>query len=114
VREKGGYMERTIEPIHIKNFTVMPKVDGEKLTHSVNLDPEIVDKLANMTEEESLHIEFEPIKRFSSMKSRIKKVMKGLEKNVTVRKTSNGLVCWIETGPKKEQRGGRKKAAEKV
>jgi len=107
-------MERTSEPIHIKNFMVIPKVDGEKLTRSVNLDPQIVDKLTNMTEEESLHIEFEPIERFSSMKSRIKKLMKGVEKNITVRKTSDGLVCWIDTGPKKEQRGGRKKAVEKA
>src|SRR5215467_15268162 len=107
-------MERTIEPIRIKNFVVIPKVDGEKLTHSVNLDPQIIDKLTNMTEEESLYIEFEPIKRFSAMKSRIKKVMKGVEKNVTVRKTADGLVCWIETDSKKEQRGGRKKAAEKA
>ena len=107
-------MERTIAPIQIKNFTVIPKVDGEKLTNAVNLDPKIIDKLSNLTEEESLHVEFEPIKRFSSLKSRIKKVMKGVEKNVTVRKTSDGLVCWIETRPKKEQRGGRKKAAEKV
>jgi hypothetical protein len=107
-------MERTIEPIQIKNFAVIPKVDGERLTHSVNLDPQIIDKLINMAEEESLHIAFEPMKRFASMKSRIKKVMKGVEKNVTVRKTSDGLVCWIETGSKKEQRGGRKKAAEKV
>ena len=98
-------MERTIEPIQIKNFTVMPKMYGEKLTHSVYLDPQIIDKLTNLTEEESLHIEFEPIKRFSSMKSRIKKVMKEVEKNIAVRKTSNGLVCWIETGSKKEQRG---------
>ena len=107
-------MERTIEPIQIKNFALIPKKDGEKLTHSVNLDPQIIDKLTNMTEEESLHIEFEPMKRFSSMKSRIKKVMKGLEKNVTVRKTSDGLVCWIETEVKKEQKGGRKKAVEKA
>ena len=107
-------MERTIEPIQIKNFAVIPKVDGERLTHSVNLDPQIIDKLINMAEEESLHIAFEPIKRFASMKSRIKKVMKGVEKNVTVRKTSDGLVCWIETGSIKEQRGGRKKAAEKA
>ena len=107
-------MERTIEPIQIKNFTLMPKTDGEKLTHSVNLDRQIIDKLTNMTEEESLHIEFEPMKRFSAMKSRIKKVMKGLEKNVTVRKTSDGLVCWIETEVKKEQKGGRKKAVEKA
>jgi hypothetical protein len=107
-------MERTIEPIQIKNFAVIPKVDGERLTHSVNLDPQIIDKLINMAEEESLHIAFEPMKRFASMKSRIKKVMKGVEKNVTVRKTSDGLVCWIETGFKKEQRGGRKKAVEKV
>jgi hypothetical protein len=107
-------MERTTEPIHIKNFMVIPKADGEKLTRSVNLDPQIVDKLTNLTEEESLHIEFEPIERFSSMKSRIKKLMKGVEKNITVRKTSDGLVCWIEIGPKKEQRGGRKKAVEKA
>jgi hypothetical protein len=107
-------MERTIEPIQIKNFALIPKKDGEKLTHSVNLDPQIIDKLTNMTEEESLHIEFEPMKRFSSMKARIKKVMKGLEKNVTVRKTSDGLVCWIETEVKKEQKGGRKKAVEKA
>src|SRR5215467_1989776 len=107
-------MERTIEPIQIKNFAVIPKIDGEKLTHSVNLDPQIIDKLTSMTEEESLHIEFEPMKRFSSMKSRIKKVMKGIEKNVTVRKTTDGLVCWIETEAKKEHRGGRKKAAEKA
>ena len=107
-------MERTIEPIQIKNFAVIPKTEGEKLTHSVNLDPQIIDKLTNMTEEESLHIEFEPMKRFYSMKSRIKKVMKGLEKNVTVRKTSDGLVCWIETEVKKEQKGGRKKAVEKA
>ena len=107
-------MERTVDPIQIKNFTVMPKMDGEKLTHSVNLDPQIIDKLSNMTEEESLHIEFEPMKRFSAMKSRIKKVMKGVEKDVTVRKTADGLVCWIETESKKEQRGGRKKAGEKA
>jgi len=107
-------MERTVDPIQIKNFTVMPKMDGEKLTHSVNLDPQIIDKLTNMTEEESLHIEFEPMKRFSAMKSRIKKVMKGVEKDVTVRKTADGLVCWIETESKKEQRGGRKKAGEKA
>src|SRR5215475_13403700 len=107
-------MERIIEPIEIKKFMVIPKTDGEKLTNSVNIDPQIIDKLTNLTEEESLHIEFEPIKRFSSMKSRIKKVMKGVEKNVTVRKTSDGLVCWIETESKKEQRGGRKKAGEKV
>ena len=107
-------MERTVEPIQIKNFTVMPKIEGEKLTHSVNLDPQIIDTLTTMTAEESLHIEFEPIKRFSAMKSRIKKVMKGVEKDVTVRKTADGLVCWIETGSKKEQRGGRKKAADKV
>ena len=107
-------MERTVEPIQIKNFTIIPKVEGEKLTHSVNLDPQIIDKLTNMTEEESLHIEFEPMKRFSSMKSRIKKVMKGVEKDVTVRKTADGLVCWIETESKKEQRGGRKKAGEKA
>ena len=107
-------MERTIEPIQIKNFTVIPKIDGEKLTHSVNLDPKIIDKLINLIEKESLHIEFEPIKRFSSMKSRIKKVMKGIEKNITVRKTPDGLVCWIETGPKKERKGGRKKAVEKA
>jgi hypothetical protein len=107
-------MERTIEPIQIKKFMVIPKTDGEKLTHSVNLDPQLIDKLTNMTEEESLHIEFEPIKRFSSMKSRIKKVMKGVEKNITVRKTSDGLVCWIDAEPKKEQRGGRKKAVEKA
>jgi len=106
-------MERTIEPIRIKNFAVISKIDGEKLTNSVYLDPQIVDKLTTLTEEESLHIEFEPMKRFSSMKSHIKKVMKGVEKNITVRKTSDGLVCWIETGPKKEQRGGRKKAVEK-
>jgi hypothetical protein len=106
-------MERTIEPIQIKKFMVISKTDGEKLTHSVNLDPQIIDKLTNLTEEESLHIEFEPIKRFSSMKSRIKKVMKGVEKNITVRKTADGLVCWIDAGPKKEQRGGRKKAVEK-
>ena len=106
-------MERTIEPIQIRNFAVIPKMDGEKLTNSVNLDPQIIDKLTNMTEEESLHIEFEPIKRFASMKSRIKKVMKGVDKDVTVRKTSDGLVCWIETGSKKEHRGGRKKAVEK-
>jgi hypothetical protein len=105
-------MERIIEPIQIKNFAVIPKIDGEKLTNSVNLDPQIIDKLTNMTEEESLHIEFEPIKRFASMKSRIKKVMKGVEKNIAVRKTSDGLVCWIETGSKKEQRGGRKKGDE--
>jgi hypothetical protein len=84
-------MEREIEPIQVKNFVVIPKIDGEKLTHSVNLDPKIVDKLTNLTEEESLHIEFEPMKRFSSMKSRIKKVMQGVEKNITVRKTSDGL-----------------------
>src|SRR5262252_10694176 len=107
-------MERTVEPIQIKNFTIIPKIDGEKLTHSVNLDPQIIDKLTNMTEEESLHIAFEPMKRFSAMKSRIKKVMKGIEKNVTVRKTADGLVCWIETEAKKEHRGGRKKAAEKA
>src|SRR5215468_12278579 len=107
-------MERAIEPIQIKNFAVIPKTDGEKLTHSVNLDPQIIDKLTNLTEEESLHIEFEPIKRFSAMKSRIKKVMKGVEKNITVRKTADGLVCWNETESKKEQRGGRKKAAEKL
>ena len=107
-------MERTVEPIQIKNFTIIPKVEGEKLTHSVNLDPQIIDKLTTMTEEESLHIAFEPIKRFPSMKSRIKKVMKGVDKNITVRKTSDGLVCWIETESKKEQRGGRKKAAEKA
>src|SRR5215467_3029086 len=107
-------MERAVEPIQIKNFTVMPKMDGEKLTHSVNLDPQIIDKLTNLTEEESLHITFEPIKRFSAMKSRIKKVMKGIEKNVTIRKTADGLVCWIETEAKKEHRGGRKKAAEKA
>src|SRR5215510_8218772 len=107
-------MERTIEPIQIKNFTVILRTDGEKLTNSVNLDPQIIDKLTNLTEEESLHIAFEPMKRFSSMKSRIKKVMKGIEKNITVRKTSDGLVCWIETEPKKEQKGGRKKAAEKA
>ena len=107
-------MERTVEPIQIKNFTVISKMDGEKLTHSVNLDPQIVDKLTTMTEEESLHIEFEPMKRFSAMKSRIKKVMKGVEKNVAVRKTADGLVCWIETESKKEQRGGRKKAVEKA
>ena len=107
-------MERTIEPIQIKNFVVIPKIDGEKLTNSVNLDPQIIDKLTNMTEEESLHIAFEPIKRFPSMKSRIKKVMKGVDKDVTGRKTSDGLVCWIETGSKKEQKGGRKKATEKA
>ena len=107
-------MERTVEPIQIKNCTVISKMDGEKLTHSVNLDPQIVDKLTTMTEEESLHIEFEPMKRFSAMKSRIKKVMKGVEKDVTVRKTADGLVCWIETESKKEQRGGRKKAGEKA
>ena len=107
-------MERTVEPIQIKNFTVMPKMDGEKLTHSVNLDPQIIDKLTTMTEEESLHIEFEPMKRFSAMKSRIKKVMKGVEKDVTVRKTADGLVCWIETESKKGQRGERKKAGEKA
>jgi len=107
-------MERTVEPIQIKNFTVIPKVEGEKLTHSVNLDPQIIDKLTTMTEEESLHIEFEPMKRFSAMKSRIKKAMKGVEKDVTVRKTADGLVCWIETESKKEQRGGRKKAGEKA
>ena len=107
-------MERTIEPIQIKNFGVIPKIDGEKLTNSVNLDPQIIEKLTNLTEEESLHIEFEPIKRFASMKSRIKKVMKGVDKDVTVRKTSDGLVCWIETGSKKEHRGGRKKAVEKA
>ena len=107
-------MERTIEPIQIKNFTVIPRTDGEKLTNSVNLDPQIIDKLTNLTEEESLHIAFEPMKRFPSMKSRIKKVMKGIDKNVTVRKTSDGLVCWIDTDSKKEQRGGRKKAADKV
>ena len=107
-------MERTIEPIQIKNFAVIPKIDGEKLTQSVNLDPKIIDKLINLTEEESLHIEFEPMKRFSSMKSRIKKVMKGIEKNITVRKTPDGLVCWIEIEPRKEQKGGRKKAIEKV
>jgi hypothetical protein len=107
-------MERINEPIQIKNSTIISKTDGENLIHSVNIDQQVVDKLTNMTEEESLHIEFEPIKRFSSMKSRIKKVMKGVEKNITVRKTSDGLVCWIETGPKKEQRGGRKKAAEKA
>ena len=107
-------MERTVEPIQIKNFTIIPKVEGEKLTHSVNLDPQIIDKLTTMTEEESLHIEFEPMKRFSAMKSRIKKAMKGIEKDVTVRKTADGLVCWIETESKKEQRGGRKKAGEKV
>ena len=106
-------MERTIEPIQIKKFMVIPKIDGEKLTNSVNLDPQIIDKLTNLTEEESLHIEFEPTKRFSSMKSRIKKVMKGVEKNITVRKTADGLVCWVDTEPKKEQRGGRKKAVEK-
>ena len=106
-------MERTIVPIRIKDFTVIPKMDGEKLTNSVSLDPQIIDKLTNLTEEESLHIVFEPMKRFASMKSRIKKVMKGVDKNVAVRKTSDGLVCWIETGSKKEQRGGRKKAAEK-
>jgi hypothetical protein len=107
-------MERTIEPIQIRNFAVIPKMDGEKLTNSVSLDPQIIDKLTKLTEEESLHIVFEPIKRFASMKSRIKKVMKGVDKNVAVRKTSDGLVCWIETGSKKEQRGGRKKAAEKA
>ena len=107
-------MERTVEPIQIKNFTVIPKVEGEKLTHSVNLDPQIIDTLTTMTEEESLHIEFEPMKRFSAMKSRIRKVMKGVEKDVTVRKTADGLVCWIETESKKEQRGGRKKAVEKA
>jgi hypothetical protein len=48
------------------------------------------------------------------MKSRIKKVMKGIEKDITVRKTSDGLVCWVETGPKKEHKGGRKKAVEKA
>ena len=47
-------MERTIEPIQIKNFAVIPKTDGKKLTNSVNLDPQIIDKLTNMTEEESL------------------------------------------------------------
>jgi len=107
-------MERTVEPIQIKNFTVMPKIEGEKLTHSVNLDPQIIDTLTTMTAEESLHIEFEPMKRFSAMKSRIKKVMKGVEKEITIRKTADGLVCWIETESKKEQRGGRKKAGEKV
>ena len=107
-------MERKNEPIQIKNFMVISKIEGEKLTHSVNLDPKIVDKLTSLIEEESLHIEFEPIERFSSMKSRIKKLMKGVEKNITVRKTSDGLVCWIETGPKREQRGGRKKAVEKA
>ena len=107
-------MERTVEPIQIKNVTVISKMDGEKLTHSVNLDPQIVDKLTTMTEEESLHVEFEPMKRFSAMKSRIRKVMKGVEKDVTVRKTADGLVCWIETESKKEQRGGRKKAGEKA
>ena len=107
-------MERIIEPIQIKNFAVISKTDGEKLTHSVNLDPQIIDKLTQLTEEESLHIVFEPMKRFPSMKSRIKKVMKGVDKNVTVRKTSDGLVCWIETGSKKEQREERKKAAEKA
>src|SRR5262249_27024314 len=106
-------MERTIEPIQIKKFVVISKTEGEKLTHSVNLDQQIIDKLTNLTEEESLHIEFEPIKRFSSMKSRIKKVMKGAEKDITVRKTADGLVCWVDTEPKKEQRGGRKKAVEK-
>src|SRR5215468_4150155 len=107
-------MERTIEPIQIKKFSVISKTDGEKLTHSVNIDPQIVDKLTNLTEEESLHIEFEPITRFSSMKSRIKKVMKGVEKNITVHKTADGLVCWVDTEAKKEQRGGRKKAVEKA
>jgi len=107
-------MERTIEPIQIKNFSVIPKTNAEKLINSVNLDPQIIDKLTKLTEEESLHIAFEPIKRFPSMKARIKKVMRGVDKNVTVRKTADGLVCWIETGSKKEQRGGRKKAADKV
>jgi hypothetical protein len=113
LKKEGGNMERTIEPIRIKNFAIIPKIEGEKLTNSVYLDPQIIDKLTTLTEEESLHIEFEPMKRFSSMKSHIRKVMKGVEKNITVRKTSDGLVCWIETGPKKEQRGGRKKAVEK-
>ena len=107
-------MERTVEPIQIKNFTIIPKIEGEKLTHSVNLDPQIIDTLTTMTAEESLHIEFEPMKRFSAMKSRIKKVMKGVEKEVTIRKTADRLVCWIETESKKEQRGGRKKAGEKA
>src|SRR5262245_45852990 len=107
-------MERTIEPIQVKNFSVIPKTEGEKLTNSVNFDQKLVDKLTNLTEEESLHIAFEPMTRFSSMKSRVKKVMKGIDKNVTVRKTSDGLVCWIDTESKKEQRGGRKKAAEKA
>ena len=35
-REKGGYVERTTEPIQIKNVVVIPKIDGEKLTRSVN------------------------------------------------------------------------------
>ncbi len=113
-REKGGYVERTTEPIQIKNVVVIPKIDGEKLTRSVNLDQKIIDTLTNLTEEESLHIAFEPMQQFASLKSRMKKVMRGAEKNITVRKTSDGLVCWIKTGPKKERRGGRKKAVEKA
>jgi hypothetical protein len=70
--------------------------------------------LTNLTEEESLHIAFEPMQRFASLKSRIKKAMRGAEKNITVRKISDGLVCWIKTGPKKEHKGGRKKAVEKA
>jgi hypothetical protein len=54
------------------------------------------------------------MQQFASLKSRMKKVMRGAEKNITVRKTSDGLVCWIKTGPKKERRGGRKKAVEKA
>jgi len=42
----------------------------------MNLEPQIIDKLTNMIEEESLHIAFAPMKRFASMKSHIKKVMK--------------------------------------
>ena len=83
-------MERTIEPIQIKNFAVIPKTAREKLTNFVNLDPQIIDKLIDMTKEELLHIAFEPMKRFASMKSRIKKLVKGVDKNVTVRKTSDG------------------------
>jgi hypothetical protein len=91
----------------------LSRAEAQQLVRGSRLDPILYQLLVNELQtlsaqpEQAISVTLPPETRYTTMKARLQRMAKRMHLQLTIRKTTEGLVCWQETPEEEKQRVSR-------
>jgi hypothetical protein len=91
----------------------LSRAEAQQLVRGSRLDPilyqSLVSELQTLSAQptQAISVTLPPETRYTTMKARLQRMAKRMHLQLTIRKTTEGLVCWQETPEEEKQRVSR-------